>query len=332
MSFLSASVFTDNPNHLAEAYRGPSLPTTWEERLSKDGWYRLFLPHALNGFQLKLSEGLEFLVETAAVQGSLGWRVNLGAGAGFFAGSMPLATAKEVFGKPQSLISGSGAVSGLAQRVSGGFKLSGMWMHCTGALHATAFTFNARTDDKRVRTFIVMPEKVVIQRHWPYWALKATETYPVTVSQAFVPEEFVFEIGAINQFPDYALYNLDFMVFARACMAASFAGMALCVSRHALQEFSSPKFSAVRAGAEALKKKAITLREILFLEAKKSEACDKTCNEILLRQFLNPVMCEITETSWQMFKEGGMELCREDSLTHQALKDFWLAGRHFLNR
>lgn len=329
MPSLTVSVFNKSTASLSAAYLGPSLPDEWEDTLKKEGWFRLFLPRALNGLQLKLSEGLELLVETAAVQGSLGWRINLGAGAGFFAGSMPEETAAEIFGKAESLISGSGAISGVAHRVPGGYLLSGTWIHCTGAVQATTFTFNARTEEGKILTFIVRSEKVNVRPHWPYWALKSTETYAVEVNQAYIPEKHVFEIGLVNHFPDYRLYNLDFMVFARACMAASFTGMALCTAYHALNEFSSYRYSALCSCAENLKIRALHLKDVLL---KTAETLDGKSTEKQLRERLIADMDNVLEASWKLFKEGSIELCREDSFTLQALKDFWLAGRHFLNR
>jgi alkylation response protein AidB-like acyl-CoA dehydrogenase len=332
MPSLDATVFNKSMAHLTVAYHGPYLPGEWETLLKREGWFRLFLPRALDGLQLRLHEGLELLVETATVQGSLGWRINLGAGAGFFAGSMPEDTAAEIYGKPESLISGSGAVSGKAQRVNGGYLLSGHWLHCTGATQATAFTFNARTEEGKILTFIVKPENVSVRRHWPYWALKSTETYAVEVKEAFIPEDYVFEIGVENHFSDYRLYDLDFMAFARACMTASFTGMALGTAQHALNEFTSSRYSALNSCAQSLRNKALSLKSALLAAAENLESMDKLSSEKELRNRLLAPMEEVLECSWWLFKEGGLELCREDCLTLLALKDFWLASRHFLTR
>ncbi|MCS6978566.1 MAG: hypothetical protein NZM15_00500 [Flavobacteriales bacterium] len=320
-----------------KASAGPFLPESWENELRQGPWYRLFLPRALGGAQCSLPQGLEVLIQAAAHQGSLGWRVNLGAGAGFFAGCMAPETARQVYSAPGSVVAGSGAAKGRARWDGKNWRLSGTWQHCTGALQATAFTFNAITDEGQIRTFILQPDQVQILKHWPYFGLKSSHTYTVqTPEEAVVEPHMIFDIGKAHQFWDYPLYRMDFMVFAKYCMAASLVGMALCVCHHAhawtaAGSKANPHFyQALRL----LETAATHAREILNADSEKlykrllhnSADSDHTFPSATIFKKIS----EILQYSWQLFQSGGMDMCREDVPVHQALRDMWLAGQHFL--
>ncbi|MCX7769231.1 MAG: hypothetical protein N2110_09470, partial [Flavobacteriales bacterium] len=320
---------------LLQAYEGPSLPEAWETELTTGPWYRLFLPRALGGEQLSLAEGLNILIQTAAIHGSLGWRVNLGAGAGFFAGCMDPATAREIYAGPGALVAGSGAPKGWAKRHKNGWRLSGTWKNCTGALKATTFTVNAVTEGGGILSFALKPEEVKVIRNWPYFGLKATHTYTIEVKEVFVPEGRTFKIGSINHFPNYPLYNLHFTTFARLCMGASFAGMAACVAQHAqspevMESVDSRDFQRI---THKLHQETTNIKNIILEVAEKiySEIpAEPQKEEICLPGILLQKISDIKALSWDLFQAGGMILCTERLPVHQALRDLWLAGQHFL--
>lgn len=116
---LDYNRFTLSHSNVLQAYTSEDFPREWEQELKQGYWYRIFLPESLDGLQLSLKDGLAVLMKTTAIHGSLGWKVNLGAGVGFFAGSMPKQTAVEIYGKQGSVISGSGSPQGHAQKFLG---------------------------------------------------------------------------------------------------------------------------------------------------------------------------------------------------------------------
>ncbi|RMG64304.1 MAG: acyl-CoA dehydrogenase, partial [Bacteroidetes bacterium] len=81
-----------------DSYTARALPDTWLHSLYARRWFKLFLPAAYGGLALPLNQALEILFETAACQGSLGWVVNLGSGAGYFWPFMSPETATAVYG------------------------------------------------------------------------------------------------------------------------------------------------------------------------------------------------------------------------------------------
>ncbi|MFN4299782.1 MAG: hypothetical protein ACK4EX_08650 [Thermaurantimonas sp.] len=332
---LKFSAFNIKSINTAEINLRSELPEQWQNELKQGGWFRIFLPKALKGEQLSLPAGLEVLYKTAKINGSLGWRVNLGAGAGFFAGSMPLETAEQIYKAPDAVVAGSGSASGKASRQPFGWKISGAWTFCTGALSATAFTVNAKLPKGEVRTFILRPDQISVVKDWPYWALKATETYAIEVKDALVPYEYSFTIGQHNNFPEYSLYELDFMLFARFCMAASLLGMAAGF----FEEFNKTEIKDSDLETRFSAVKDFELYHTIFKselwnlasEAKKVEKSSdqKSLNSSLqkLIKRLKPLM-EVK--SLEMMQYIGLEAMNETRELHQKWKDFLLAGQHFL--
>ncbi|MCS6974926.1 MAG: hypothetical protein NZM13_10620 [Cyclobacteriaceae bacterium] len=330
---MKYSVFHTDEHLLKEAYHGPSLPTAWEAELKQGDWYRIFLPYELNGLQLSLADGLEVLIETASLQGSLGWRVNLGAGAAYFAGSMLPDTAHKVYASQGALVAGSGAIKGKVAYSGSDWLISGSWPFCTGALSATAFTFNAKLPSGSVKTFVLRPEQVEVIKEWKYFALKATQTYTVRASSSLVPESMSFVIDGACHFPDYALYRLGFEPFARFCMAASVIGLTFCVARHAgyFHDQRHVSDESWLTASRELFDIATVFRDFLLSEA--NAVYGRYYTDDALQQLVKNISVHITKVEQQsirLFQQGGMEACNEDILFHQALRDLWLALRHFL--
>jgi len=330
--------FPFSNNELLIAYQGPNLVPSWEQSLRQEKWFRLFLPHELNGSQLNMKEGLYYLVELAKFHGSLGWRVNLGAGAAFFAGSMSYQTAKKIYGFQGACLAGSGSPTGTAGYQSGYWKVSGSWRYCTGALTSTAFTVNAKTKSGIIKTFILDPQCVHISKDWTCFALKSTQTYSIQVNNCIIPASNSFRINAKNNFPNYNLYNIDFNLFARFCMTASLLGMCYCFLRHYVSEVQLIRQRNLRHVkmliyqlfqlCRNLENDLYKLAEKVFKEAKYLYF-GRNLNQNFSQKFF-PKLKILEEISFRIFSDSGLHLCSEHSLAHQALRDFWLAARHSL--
>lgn len=311
------------------------LPEPWQRELKQGSWFRIFLPKALRGEQLSLPAGLEVLYKTAKINGSLGWRVNLGAGAGFFAGSMPVETAEQVYGPQGAVVAGSGAVTGKATRQPFGWKLAGYWTFCTGALSATAFTVNARLPKGEVRTFVLRPEQINIEKKWPYWALKATETYSIDVKDAIVPYDYSFIIGQQNTFPEYSLYGLDFMLFARFCMAASLLGMAAgFLEEYKKTEVKNKELKATLAVVKDFELYHSIFRSELWNLAGEAKKIEKSSEQKSLHSLLGRLIKRLKPLmevkSLEIMQNIGLEAMDETQNIHHKWRDFLLAGQHFL--
>lgn len=317
---------------LLQVYTTGLLPTQWKENLFFGGWFKIFLPKSLGGFELPLSEGLKVLYQTAAVHGSLGWRVNLGAGAGYFAGNMPEETSSQIFSPRHAVISGSGSATGSASRKGHHWEVNGRWNFCTGADIASAYTVNAITDSGAIRTFLLLPEQVQVQKSWPFEALKATATYTIIARRAIVQPEYSFQVGDLTHYQHYATYQLDFYTFARFCMAASLAGLAQCFSSHMKdyliqKNYSDQNLETFDHVLSEFQSRLLEASISLSDTSTNFQSAQEAVREVTLhyKQILENL-------SFQLLQSCDMSIFRQDSLPYQAAKDFWLAGKHFLCR
>lgn len=324
----------DKPE-LLQVYTNGLLPSGWKEHLFSGGWFKIFLPKSLSGFELPLSEGLDVLYHTAAVQGSLGWRVNLGAGAGYFAGSMPETLASQIFRNDKALISGSGATTGSAFRKGDFWLVNGTWNFCTGADIATAFTVNALLEDGTYRTFVLPPQQVIVHTHWPYSALKATATFTIEAKDVKIPESFAFTIGTLQPYTNYPLYRLDFLSFARFCMSASLLGLAHCFLQHVSEFLSSEPISPndelnnLSHAIQHWRNDLYTLADQVYASLSSQSIVSA---EDSVRGLTSKYKNLLEQLSFKIVQICGMSIFQSHCLPFHAAMDFWLAGKHFLCR
>ena len=66
--------------HFAAAEHGARLPAAIGEPLLQEGFFRLWIPRAYGGLELPLADALRIYEAAAALDGSLGWAVMIGAG------------------------------------------------------------------------------------------------------------------------------------------------------------------------------------------------------------------------------------------------------------
>lgn len=200
----------------------------------------MFLPESLGGQALSLPDALRIYEFTSWVDGSLGWIVTIGSGAGYFAGYMQQGAAEQVFSPRDAVIAGSGTPVGAAVQVEGGYIINGKWQICSGSRHATAFTANClietdNSDDQKIRTFLLSPHQVDILPDWHAFGLKATDGHTIVARNQFVPDDKTFSLSKQLSFLDEPLFNYPFLQFAQA----SFAAVNIGIARHFLDEAKS---------------------------------------------------------------------------------------------
>jgi alkylation response protein AidB-like acyl-CoA dehydrogenase len=255
------SLAADFAPHLEQAERQARLPQQIAAPLLREGFFRLWIPAANGGLELPLGAALRIYEAAAAVDGSLGWAVMIGAGGGMFAAWLPLAGAQELFAPPLALVAGSGAPSGYAERVSGGYRVRGAWRFASGAHYASVFTAACVvTEGGRpvldaaglplVRAMSIAPADVRILDSWDTTGMRGTGSHDFEVQAAWVPEHHSFSVLTDAPREPGPLYRLPFSVLTELPVSA----VGLGIARHALQEFAAavPAQKAGGAGFAAI--------------------------------------------------------------------------------
>jgi alkylation response protein AidB-like acyl-CoA dehydrogenase len=222
-----------------------SLPEPVVAAIVERGLFRLWIPRRYGGAELSLPEALEVYEAAARLDGSFGWSVMIGSGGGLFAAYLEPQIAAALFEPRAAVVAGSGAPTGTAERVAGGYRVSGRWRYASGAHYATVFTANCRVTElgspvmsagePLIRAMALDPRDVIIHRTWDTSGLRATGSHDIEVVQAFVPSNATFSVFADPPLETGPLYRIPFGTLTELPVSA----VALGIAEHALEEFVS---------------------------------------------------------------------------------------------
>ncbi len=234
MGFFEKSLVDKIRSQSLKAEQSGKIPTDWLKLLYKKNYFKLFIPKQDDGLMMPMPDALRLFDEAGYIDGNLGWAITIGSGGGYFYAYMQNEIASKVFKGSKSLIAGSGAPTGIAKQVKGGYKVTGSWRYCSGAPFATSYTANVIINEsaKQIRAFIFEPKQVKIQKDWNAFGMKATESHSIIVKDAFVPEAMTFDLSITDLFYKHPIYQYPFLQFAEA----SFAALTLGLCRHFLEE------------------------------------------------------------------------------------------------
>lgn len=228
-----------------EAENKGALTAAQLECIYVQRYLRIWIPQDLGGAEMPLPDAVALLEALCWADGSVGWVVNLGAGANLFAGYMQPDAARKFFTDEKAWAAGSGAITGKAVHRRDGYVLTGSWKYASGSAHATLFTFNAwHTDEngQQLRnaagepifsSFAVSAQQVKIVPDWQVMGLRATSSYDFAVDQVWIPEAHRFDLQHPSPFHEGPLYRFPFLTFAEITTSIMLSGMAY----HFLDEF-----------------------------------------------------------------------------------------------
>lgn len=222
-------------DHAVEAEQTRQWPQAWLELARGRDLFRLIVPERYGGAQITLPELLPILEQCSRAEGSFGWTLTLGIGAGLFAAYMDPGFARRAFTEPGTYIAGSGYPAGEAKTVNGDFRVSGRWSYASGSDIATLFTANAvvtSSVERQVRSFAFYPDEIEIVPSWKSTGLKATASHDFKVQEATIPDSRSFLIEPARSRIEAAIYRYPFKPFARCTLAFTLIG----ITRHFLDE------------------------------------------------------------------------------------------------
>ncbi len=196
----------------------------------------LFVPQVYGGAQLNLPEALKWLEAASWLDGSLGWTLTLGAGAGLFGAFMEPDFAKSVLLDKKAFLSGSGFPGGKAEITGDGYRINGKWKYASGIEHATLVTATCYlTKEGRIqyengepvmKAMSLFPDEVDWKPQWKSYGLKATGSYNFEVKDVHIPAKRSFIISPFKSTVKDPLYRYPFEPFAQCTLGISLIGMA----------------------------------------------------------------------------------------------------------
>ena len=227
----------------AETNRLRRLPdSTWKD-LIETGILRGLQPARWGGGETHPREFYTAIGEVARAEGCAGWVAGIVGVHPWHTALYPKETQEEVWGAdPTAMNSSSYAPTGKAERVAGGFRLSGRWSFSSGCDHCRWVNLGAVVGTAEVngqqlpdlRSFLLPRKDYRIDDNWHVAGLAGTGSKDIVVDGAFVPEHrshshWDFTLGKplpgweLNPAP---LYRLPFVVVFINTLTAAILGAA----------------------------------------------------------------------------------------------------------
>lgn len=169
------------------------------DRFTEAGFYRVLQPRRYGGYEFGLDTFFRLITELSHGDPATGWSVCLASDHIFHIASFFSERAQEELFAPVGHFCSPhrAAPTGTAERVRGGYRVTGTWDYCSGITHATHFIATAMgpapgTDGPPVPLACVLPRgDYTVLDDWGGGAtlgLQGTGSNSVRVDDAFVPE------------------------------------------------------------------------------------------------------------------------------------------------
>lgn len=159
--------------------------------------FSIFVPARYGGHEANLRTAMETIAEVARGDGSTAWSVALLNVCTWFATTFSQEAQDEVFGKnPKAKVSGIFTPGSKAERVEGGYLVSGEWPYSSGSFAADWATLGiALPDDGKdgdPRALALIPKEAwTIKPTWFVAGMRGSGSDTIVVEDHFVPEHRV---------------------------------------------------------------------------------------------------------------------------------------------
>ncbi|MFP2930529.1 acyl-CoA dehydrogenase family protein, partial [Pyxidicoccus sp. 3LG] len=218
------------------------LPADLVAELAREGFFRMMIPKELGGLELHPAVSFQAIESLSKADGSTGWCVMIGAATAVISAWLPEPAARAVYGAPDAITGGVAMPVGRAERVDGGYRVSGRWSWASGSQHCQWLMGGAvvteggkprmvRENLPETRMFIFPAGSVTLHDTWYASGLCGTGSGDMEVKDLFVPEDYTFSL--VGQRPRIAtpLYGFPFGLLGLAIPA-----VALGIARRAIDE------------------------------------------------------------------------------------------------
>ena len=206
------------------------------------GVFRIARPSDHGGLELTPLETIKVLAAISYHDGSTGWVSMICCDGEMYAGMcIDQGVIDELYGEPDQLTSGWMVPVGRAERVEGGFRVTGRWSFGSGILHADRIVggcmvtesgaVQSRPDGRpEYEAFFLPTDQVTIHDTWFTTGLTGTSSNDYSVDDVFVPANHRFDFFSddVTRHPLSAYHGF---VFAKLC------AVPLGLLRRAVDEF-----------------------------------------------------------------------------------------------
>ncbi|RCW37655.1 alkylation response protein AidB-like acyl-CoA dehydrogenase [Halopolyspora algeriensis] len=190
----------------AEIEQNRQIPGDVVALIRNAGVFRMGFAKEFGGPDLTSMEQTRVLEALAYADTAVGWCGMVGIDSGLYSAYLSESTVREMFPSPDMVISGLISPAGRAERVPGGYRLSGRWNLGSGITHADwisagALTYTDGVQDVSAagkanwRVMLVRPSEVELIDTWHTTGLAGTGSMDYRIDDVFVPEDHTFSFG-----------------------------------------------------------------------------------------------------------------------------------------
>lgn len=234
------------------------VPAEISAQIAAAGFYGMGIPASVGGLETAPAVSSKVIETLARGDASCAWVVFIGVTSGTALAMVPGASARAIYTSPQVMLTGVFAPSGRADKVDGGFRVSGQWQWGSGSQNADwvlggcmFYDNGAPLLDERgnQRThMVIMPAgEVEFLDTWHVSGLCGTGSLDYRVNDVFVPDErvsgYMIDRETLRQ-PLYAFPQFTFL-------ALGIGAVCMGIARAAIDELIDVAVTKKRAGNSA---------------------------------------------------------------------------------
>jgi alkylation response protein AidB-like acyl-CoA dehydrogenase len=263
------------------------LPPELVRALAGAGLFRIAVGRAQGGAEADPRQQILAIEAISEADGAAGWTLMIGIECvGVASAALRPEVAEELITKhPEVVFAGALNPLGSAQRVDGGYRVTGRWPFASGCQHADWFWGQcviAGESSRPLMEIVVPRSEFRVIDTWQVTGLRGSGSHDVAVDDLFVPEHLTTRVAYEPLRQRGALFRLP--VFVR--LAYNKVGVATGIARAALDEFIALAAERVPRGMRA------PLRERQHAQTSLAEA------ETLLRS-ARAFVLEAVEEAWR---------------------------------
>jgi alkylation response protein AidB-like acyl-CoA dehydrogenase len=245
------------------------------DALAKAGVFRMLLPREAGGDAMPPFEAIPVIEELARQDASVGWCSGTATlNSGIVHARVGEPALPEIFQNARSVCAGTLSPFGRAQKMDGGYRVSGRFKFGSGVHFATTVTAGCIVVDQndepvpidgetQIIAICARPEDIEIHDNWDVSGLEATGSGDFSIQDLIVPQDWTFDLRSLPPRAELLL-TLPLMSSAYAWHM----GFGLGVARRALDEVQAIAESKVRLGSQvALVNRPTFQRDLAVQEA-----------------------------------------------------------------
>jgi alkylation response protein AidB-like acyl-CoA dehydrogenase len=186
--------------------QGRRLPAELVSALKSARIYGMLVPQRYGGLELDPLSSFEAVAALARLDGSVGWNAMIGHIGALIPFLASPTLCEQIFqDRKDHIVAGSGQPVGTAERVPGGWRVTGVWPFASGCQNAEWIAGScvmmeggspidaSEGPGPMIRGCLMPAENWEIRDTWHTFGLKGTGSHHVALTDVFVPDENFFE-------------------------------------------------------------------------------------------------------------------------------------------